>query len=181
MVDNPRELDLDSLSSISGLTNAWAMFLYEAASISLEENGHIRGTRLTIEGEYSLTPSLLWRNSSSKKLSSWRDLGQAAEFGAYGIAIMLMVKLTEYKSIERAVKGSGIDYWLGQGTISEDSILFQKKARLEVSGIFKGNKAKVDERGRQKCDQTIQSDTSRLPAYIIIVEFGTPRSKIIKR
>ena len=176
VVADIRELDLKSLSSVSGLSNAWATFLCEAASFCLEKHGHANGTKLIVDGDSRMFLSLLWCRSSPGSWSSWSDLGQATEFGAYGIAILLVINLTEYKAIERAVKGTGIDYWLGT-----DSLLFQQKARLEVSGIFKGSEAKVDERARQKAVQTGQSDKTRMPVYIVIVEFGTPRSKIIKK
>ena len=63
------------------------------------------------------------------------------------------------------------DYWLGD----RDSLLFQKKARLEVSGIFKGDDSVIRKRYALKNEQTSKSDSLLLPAYISIVEFGTPK------
>jgi hypothetical protein len=47
-----------------------------------------------------------------------------------------VLELTDYTIVERACKGTGFDYWLGD----EDDDLFQWKARLEISGILKGTK-----------------------------------------
>jgi len=55
--------------------------------------------------------------------------------------------------------------------------LFTPKARLEVSGIMHeadGNTA--EKRFRQKAEQTSKSDDTRLPAYVSIVEFSTPKA-----
>jgi hypothetical protein len=51
-------------------------------------------------------------------------------------------------------------------------------ARLEVSGIRKGNRAQINARVKQKTEQTRASDVQGLPAYIIVVEFSRPISVI---
>ena len=81
---------------------------------------------------------------------------------------------TSYTVIERSRKGTGFDYMLG------DSLdpLFTPKARLEVSGIMRetdGNT--LDMRFHQKTAQTDKSDGTRLPAYVSVVEFSTPKAK----
>jgi len=52
------------------------------------------------------------------------------------------------------------------------------KARLEVSGIMHetdGNTLAT--RFEQKSVQTDRSDATRLPAYVSVVEFSTPKAK----
>ena len=57
--------------------------------------------------------------------------------------------------------------------------LFTPKARLEVSGIMHENDSNTAEkRFRQKANQTSQSDDTRLPAYISVVEFSAPKAII---
>ena len=46
--------------------------------------------------------------------------------------------------MERSAKGTGIDYWLGVG--KDQRGVFQASARLEVSGILKGNESKINAR-----------------------------------
>lgn len=85
------------------------------------------------------------------------------------------MKLTDLTIIERSRKGTGFDYWLG----NQDStaiLPFQHMARLEVSGIRKGNQSQINARVKQKTEQTGASDAEGLPAYIIVVEFSRPIS-----
>ena len=49
----------------------------------------------------------------------------------------------------------------------------QEAVRLEISGILNG-KDKIKTRKKQKLQQTNQSDSTNLPAYVSIVEFGIP-------
>ena len=81
--------------------------------------------------------------------------------------------------IERSIKGKGFgfDFWLG--SIDDSATLFQRKARLEVSGIRKGSETAVQTRVNMKLKQISPSDTVA-PGYVAIVEFGTPRVRIIK-
>ena len=50
-----------------------------------------------------------------------------------------------------------------------------QKARLAVSGIMLGNTLAT--RFEQKSVQTDRSDATRLPAYVSVVEFSTPKAK----
>jgi hypothetical protein len=109
---------------------------------------------------------------------SWDDMQDTTEDGACCLAILIVHKLTEYKLIRRARKKTGFDYWLGN---KESEYPFQEKARLEISGILKGNKSQIRKRIREKIEQTKQSDHLNLPAYIVVVEFGTPTSQVVKR
>lgn len=98
---------------------------------------------------------------------------EATEYGAVGIAILLLLRHTEHAVLKRARKGTGFDYWLG----SADEHPFQHKARLEVSGLLKGSASKLRARVRQKVEQTKLS-ARPLPAYIVVVEFGTPQCAV---
>jgi len=71
-------------------------------------------------------------------------------------------------------KSGGFDYWLGE----RGDPLFQKKARLEVSGILSGKRSDIRARIKQKREQTTASDHLSLPAYIIVVEFSTPTAQV---
>ena len=106
----------------------------------------------------------------------WNDLEEATQQGAYAVAILLIRALTGYTVIERSRKGTGFDWWLG----TEDN-LFQGKARLEVSGILRGTMRRINSRIKARMDQTRQSDKLALTAYVVVVEFGTPRAKVVQR
>ena len=91
---------------------------------------------------------------------------------------MLAINETEYTIIERSCKGDGFDYWLGK----KDDGLFNHAARLEISGILQESATNtVEKRLKIKIKQTEQSDESRLPAYISIVEFGKPKAIFKKK
>ena len=60
--------------------------------------------------------------------------------------------------------------------------MFQHSARLEVSGIFDDKKGtEFNLRFKGKKIQTTKSDITLLPAYVVIVEFKTPKAKYGKR
>ena len=107
----------------------------------------------------------------------WKDTQELTEYAATGIAILLIVEMTEFTVIKRARKGEGIDYWLGR---KSDKPPFQNKARMEVSGIFTGNETKIKARVKQKKEQTFPTDGD-YPAYVIVVEFSKPVSYMEKK
>jgi hypothetical protein len=106
----------------------------------------------------------------------YNDLVAATELGAYGVAIMLILNLTEYTAIEQSRKGTAFDYWLGK---KDDVFPFDKQACLEVSGILKGDDSVMNNRSKEKITR-LQEKKNPLPAFIIIVEFSTPKSNIKK-
>lgn len=167
------KLDLNDIKNgFPGLTKAIGASLYEGCIVSLERSGHKSNDAiLYVDGEKKATHRLNWDDIYDEQLNrSWADQTEATEYGAVCIIILIAIKNTGYTVIERAVKGDGFDYWLGD----HDSMLFQKKARLEISGIFKGNDGMVKARYKQKIKQTNLSDSQGLPAYVGIVEFSKP-------
>lgn len=116
---------------------------------------------------------LLWTDTyNSQKERTYADMQYTVEHGAVCLSVMLSMFLTPYTVIERSRKGTGFDYWLG----NEDSVLFQKSARLEVSGILKGNDNEINRRYAAKIKQTRRSDDLQLPAYISVIEFSNPKA-----
>jgi hypothetical protein len=107
-------------------------------------------------------------------MNSWDDHQEATEAGATGLAFLLILNLTEFTIIRRARKGTGFDYWLG---FKDAELPFQDAARLEISGILKGDAHEMRSRVRKKLKQTQPTD-GVLPAYIVVVEFGSPKSYI---
>jgi hypothetical protein len=150
----------------------------QAASVVFHHLGQSSGVGLTIGGDFSEVVRVEWAHEVDGPMRRyWSDLSEAVEQGAVGLAILLVKLLTGYTVVERAVKGTGIDWWLGQS----DDPLFQRKARLEASGILSGSPTKVASRVRAKVEQTRQSDSSGLEALVVVVEFSTPQAEVIKR
>ena len=168
----------DLREGMPGITQAFGECLAQAASVCLEDQKHESNTKLSVDGDFKKIYALLWEEATEQIRRCWGDEEVTTEHGAYGIAILLIPRLTEMTVIERSRKGTGFDYWLGSKSNFEP--LFQEKARLEVSGIRNGTEAQIRSRVNKKLEQTNKSDGS-LPAIVAVVEFSEPRSHIIKK
>jgi hypothetical protein len=176
--DEIRELVISELEKgMPGIPPECGKYLAQAASICLEDQEHTSGVELDVDGDFSEGFRLIWNATTDQMHRFWADPEVATEQGAYGIAALLISHFTGLTICERSRKGTGIDFWLG----SDGDFLFQKKARLEVSGIRRGGEAEIRARLRQKKEQTRRSNGTALPAYVIIVEFGEPLSTVVKR
>ncbi|MBX9681938.1 MAG: hypothetical protein K2X38_24540 [Gemmataceae bacterium] len=147
-----------------------------AASVALRHHKHKPGVRLQIRGDNESTFASVWNKGDASAERFFNDLDVAVENGAYAVAIVLCREVTGLSVLERSIKGTGFDWWLGH----EDD-LFQSKARLEVSGILKGSRTTVNGRVAVKKKQTKRSDRTSLPAYIVVVEFSCPQAHMVKR
>jgi hypothetical protein len=171
-------LNLQSLNQgLPAITPAFGAAIAEAGAICLTNEAHEPGVTLKVEGEFSTTFKLDWQPVTEQTRRCWNDEEYTTEQAAYGIAFLLILQLTKFTVIERSRKGTGFDYWLGIQD-SFTTLPFQRMARLEVSGIRKGNRAQINARVKQKTEQTRASDVQGLPAYIIVVEFSRPISAI---
>jgi hypothetical protein len=141
-----KDLMLSELGKgMPGITPEYGECLAQAASICLEDQKHKSGVLLHVDGNFIRKFSLIWAPTTDQMRDCWGDVEFATEQGAYAIAALLVPTLTELTFFERSRKGTGIDYWLG----SNEDLLFQKKARLEVSGIRKGNESEIRARLKQ--------------------------------
>ena len=157
-----------------GMTKTKCCDLLEACIVCLSRHNHPNdGTPLLIRGDTEKTVPLVWTTIFDRQMDrTWSDQDEATEYGAACIGVLIALKELDYVVLQRSIKGTGFDYSLGR----KGDLLLQNNARLEVSGIFHGA-YKVDARFRAKIKQVEQSDTSGLPAYICVVEFGTPIAK----
>jgi len=166
-------IDLNEITNgLPGLSEVSGQHLLEGCVVCLTRQSHSHhGTTLQIIGDNNVTSTLVWQNIYDDQLDrTWKDQFYATEHGAVCIAILIALKMTEYTIIEKSARKNGFDYWLGE----KGDVLFQKKARLEISGIFQGTPKDINKRYRVKFNQTSQSDSLRIPAYISIVEFSNP-------
>lgn len=173
-------LDLRVLASPPGLpalTVHAGGSLAEAAAVCLEHNGHDQGVHLKLSGKRKREFRLQWEAASVQTMRTHNDPQDATEDGACAVAIVVVMEVTGLTVIERAFKGGGFDYWLGESAES----LFQNKSRLEVSGILKGDDSEVRSRVRKKSVQTEKSDSLKIPAFVCVVEFGRPQVSFVKR
>ncbi len=163
---------IEITQGLPGLSKVSGQHLYESCVVCLTRQNHdSTGTNFSVYGDNEIDCNLIWENIFDDQLDrTWNDQFYATEHGAVCMAILLALKLTDYTIIEKSARKNGFDYWLGD----KNDMLFQKKARLEVSGIFSGKAKDIDCRYRVKVKQTEQSDALKIPAYVGIVEFSKP-------
>jgi len=173
-------LNIKSLSQDywPGITEIIGAYMAEAIAVCLDSENHNNNALLTVNGSFSGTYSLEHGPVTDQMRRGHNDPEIATENAAYGISILLVDFNTELTVIERSRKGTGFDYWLGLK--NSPAPYFQKKARLEVSGIRRGSNGAVNSRVKTKLEQTRRSDGT-LPAYISVIEFGAPKAKVVEK
>lgn len=171
-------LNLQSLSNgLPAITPAFGTAIAEAGSVCLANESHEPGVIFEVEGDFPSLFELNWPPVTEQIRRCWNDEEYTTEQAAYGVAFLLIQQLTNFTVIERSRKGTGFDYWLGTQDVTGE-LPFQRMARLEVSGIRRGNRSQINIRVKQKIEQTGVSDAQGLPAYIIVVEFSRPISVV---
>ena len=171
------KLALGSLKEgMPGMEPALGEGCAHAASVCLEHHRHRPDeTQLTVDGSRHAIYDLTWAPATDQVRRSWADLQEATESGATGIAALLVQDLSGYEILQRSWKGTGFDYWIGAP--GKQDLMFQNKARLEVTGILNGTDGEISTRLKQKLDRFAEHPHD-LPAMVVVVEFGTPRSRI---
>lgn len=163
----------DLKKGMPAISAATCWFMAEAGAVCLHQNNHQCPVNLCVDGEYDLQYKLHWPDVTQEALSSHNDPDVAAEYGACGVAMLLIPRISEYTAIERSRKGTGFDYWLRM----KDDVLFQSKARLEVSGIFSGDEKALTSRCKIKLKQCAKTN-EHIPGYVVVVNFGSPKARI---
>jgi hypothetical protein len=174
----PAALTLEDLSEdFPHVPRECGTVLVQSAVLCLEGQGHQSGALLTVQGSFNTVFRLLWSMDVTEAMRRyWNDPDEAAEQGAYALALLMLRDLASLTVLERSRKGTGFDWWLA----SEDN-LFQAAARLEVSGIMRGSARRVNGRLKERIAQTERSDSSGLTAFIAVIEFGRLIAKVVRR
>ena len=76
-------------------------------------------------------------------------------------------------------KGNGYRFLARED--SDERGIFQRSARFEASGILTGSEATIRARVKQKLAQTNPTGKSGLPAYVAVVEFGSPEARFLAK
>ena len=150
------------------LSPATAADLVEAAAVCLIEEGHQDGVILEVRPPPSV--QLRFSEPDQRAFASRADPQETTERGATAIALALLKAKTGYGVIERARKGTGCDWYLGD---DDGGPPFQKKLRMEVSGIRQEDEQELRRRGRQKRAQLMRGDDKR-EGFVVIVGFVAP-------
>ena len=181
--NNVGNLILESLSSgTPALTENKASMLKESCVWCLTKCEHSNGVIIeSLFCDRSDCHRVIWdegRINLDNILRAYNS-DDAIEFGAEAITLLLIKEHTPYTAIERAVKGTGIDYWLGYKS-DNPTILFSKTdARLEITGILRQRGTNtIRNRIKMKMKQTEASDHT-FPVYISVIEFSGPKAEMV--
>lgn len=173
-----RKINLNQLKKgIPGITVAFGEFLWETVVYCLVKMGHESGVFLKILENKEARIKLIWSGKLNKEVAAtYNDELDLAEYAATAMAILLVLKLTDYTHLKRAQKGTKGDYWLGKkdefGVLILDGL-------LEISGILKENKHnRLSKKFRKKEIQVKLSPYQSVSKNIIVVEFSTPKTKV---
>lgn len=168
-------LNLEDLrTGVMGLTPEFGSFCLQACTVCLENSNHLSGITVPVTGIQPINVTLSWTSIVNDQIKrNWTDSDEATEYGATAIAILISSKMSSHNCIERSSKGLGFDYWLGD----EDSLgLFQRKAKLEISGILKESPTNtLENRVKGKETQTKKSAYLNMNAHICVTEFSNPK------
>lgn len=163
----------------NGIPKEAVGFYKQNCMVCLNSQGHQSGVNLPIYyGNRNEIFEILWEDEVTEELiRAYGDLRRATDNAACALALQFINKITEYTVFEQSSIGTSIDYYLTRQ--KEDTLIFNRAARLEVSGILKENEGNTVE-GRISSKIKRLKDDDNLPTFIIIVEFSNPWSKMVQ-
>ena len=176
-------LVLDSLGTgIPALTKGKASMLKESCVWCLIKCEHKIGVELqSVSCEESACYRIVWHEEAIDvdRIFVAYNSDDAVEFGAEAIALLLVREQTPFTAIRRAVKTTGIDYWLGYKSDNPDMPFSRADARLEITGILEERGSNtVRNRIKKKLTQTVPTDHT-FPVYISVIEFSQPKAETV--
>ena len=185
-------LDLDDLSTdIPALTAAMALRMQEAVVMCMEPHGHSSGVSCELRNLDELLAGLRiqWKMSYSERIRrAFGESRNAAEQAGEAIAILVILRFTDFIVIERARIGSGFDFWLSR-TDEDYDYLFQHEMGLEAKGLsharypsditeaIKGGIAQI---ANAQKDQKDRDTNAKVPGLIVATDFSRPTIYMVR-
>lgn len=170
------KLDIFDLKNLTYIPSNRACDAFIEAALVCFDNQHKANLSIKIDGDIKNEINFKSESITQRIKDNWKDLVEATEYGATGIAIWTIIKFTDYKVVQRSPRKTGFDYYLDN---KDSAYPFQNRAKLEVSGILKGSKAQLEQRLREKIKQIKRFETKTLPYYVVVVKFDEPIVKIL--
>src|ERR1700680_1120613 len=137
MADGKYHFDFTPLKNGTlNIGKAYGAFLVESAEYCLKLKSHPSPVSLLLTGDLKESGLLDW-GEGEQNGGQRPDLYEATEYGACGLALVIALQLTGMPFVEQSARGTGGDYWLGNDR--SGNVIFQRAARLEVSGILQGD------------------------------------------
>ena len=174
-------IHLDDLrNGCSGILPSLGSFMCDCVIYLFASQGHLSGVTLEVEtNDGNLDFVVTWEGGLSLEMErTMNDEERATDYGAMGMALLLVMYLTDYQHFTFARRGTGIDFTL---YLKRPTVINQPPdARLEISGIREASRTNTTTtRYKLKVEQVKQSDSMNVPVYIVITEFSTPKSLFI--
>lgn len=143
--------------------------LMTCAAVALHRQSHTSTTLVRFRGIVCGEAELVWVAPTTNENDAL-DGEEPTEYGAAGLALLVVQNHTKFRYGRRAWKGGRFDYWLAEKADRG----FQDAARLEVSGIAENDDAGLAARLRQKREQVQASCFTEFPAIVVVVGFRDP-------
>ncbi len=174
-VDSLAEYALDE--KVPALTSSFAGLMQEAVVMCMSEYQHLSGVSCDVRDlkEVLTRTQIVWAIELTDNIvRAFGSATAAAELAGEGIAILAILTMTSYTIIERSIKGTGVDFWLGDEANTTEDVI-QREARMEVKGRTRIEFDKdIRSAVRKGVRQTERSAASKLPACVILTEFSRP-------
>ncbi len=148
-----------------GLSTGIATCMVEAAGVALARRHHPPTLVRVNDDARSVELSVAWREPDARVARAWRDPGRATEWAAEALAIVAIDALRGLVVVDRALRGSQVDFYLGR---AGDNL--EHAAALEVAGVDEGP---IKGTVRAKAVQA-RRNQDRLPALAAAVRFREP-------
>ena len=183
MEETPLLIDLNSLfSGRVGLTPSEGGHLAECAVVCYDRSGHSALPALEVAGRVERRFALSGPLITNRMRRSYGDIQEATEYGACGIAALVVEACEGLTILERAPKdGGGFDYFLTPITdfiaLDSDNFFADATAVLEVSGVLQGTPVEVQYRLNEKV-RRFQDAVNLLPTFVVIVSFGASFARL---
>ena len=111
---------------------------------------------------------LIWSATTERTKGAWANAIDATEAGACACALAALDLARGHVAVRRAETGTGADYYIGPPGSGLDDL--EDCVRLEVSGVDRGNRQRLDTRLAAKVQQA-RAGASDLPAVAAVVGF----------
>lgn len=178
------EFELDFASAADeayGLTLEYVRMMQQAAWMCLHQGPHPQPVSFGFDCEGGeLAPevvALTWTTPNAEILRTYADLQEATEWGAAGIALLLLHHAFGFRRYQRSWKGTGFDFWASKDMEGE---LMDGCDHLEVSGLLNGDVRREQERVAQKLGQVGRGG---MPGnqIVAVINFGPPKARFVFR
>jgi len=168
-----------------GLTPSEGGHLAEAAAVAYSSVGLPLPMNLHVSGCDRFTTFLDGPEVTGQMLRTHGDLDDAAEWGACGVAAVLIEATHDLTILEKSPKsGKGFDYFLipvgHQCTPGNANFFAEATHIMEVSGTRSADEAEMSKRERRKLARLTRNGTVR-PALVVIVDFVRCRARVVSR